>query len=272
MPEQLAIPETEQPQPITKSVPAGEKPASAEEAATPPTGATPDPVGEKPTQPTPDDEIRRNRRRAETAYRKLAEQKGRADLLEKRIAELEKPKELVDPGEPKFEQFDDIEKYADAKAKYQSEKILKANETKRRTDTQRAQQEELVRGWDARAERGAAKYDDWEEVVGELKPTTPWATAIMDADNSDDIAHYLGKNIEEAKKIAALSPLGQIRAIGRIEAKLLAEPVKPATPSKAPAPITPVSGAATIVSDVPSDKDDLRTWINKRNKQVHGKR
>ena len=39
----------------------------------------------------------------------------------------------------------------------------------------------------------------------------------MEAENGDDIAHYLGKNPKEAHRIAQLHPRSQIREIGKLE-------------------------------------------------------
>ena len=94
----------------------------------------------------------------------------------------------------------------------------------------------------------------------------------VEAENAEDVAYYLGKNPKEAERIVSLPTLSQVREIGKLEAKLLAEPAKPKTPSKAPAPITPLTGAAPVTTDVPSENDEIGTWIKRRSKQVHGKR
>jgi hypothetical protein len=110
-------------------------------------------------------------------------------------------------------------------------------------------------------------------VVGKIEPTSPLTVAIMKAENGHDIAYHLGKNLKEAQRIAALDPVSQIFELGRIAAKLSAEPEKPKMPSKAPAPITPLTGATpTAATAEPSENDDTATWIKKRQKQVHGRR
>ena len=219
-------------------------------------------------------EGRRFERKLDKAFRQRAEAQARADLLEKRLAELEKAQAPKAPeGEPKLEQFDfDPEKYATAKAEFAKTQAAKEYETKQRTEAQQQAHQRLISGWEEKAERGADKYDDWQEKVGELKLTAPFIAALMEADNGDDIAHYLGSNPKEANRIAQLPALSQIREIGKLEAKLLSEPVKPKAPSKAPAPITPLTGTATISTAAPSEDDDTETWIKKRQKQVHGKR
>ena len=216
-------------------------------------------------------EGRRFERRLDKAYRQRAEAQARAELLEKELAALKQPK--APEGEPKLEQFDyDPEKYAAAKAEYAKSQAGKDFEAKQRADAGKQSQQKLISAWEEKVERGADKYDDFNDVVGDLQPNNPLIQAIMDAENGEDIAYHLGKNPKEAKRIAELSPVSQVREIGKLEAKLLSTPEKPKAPSKAPAPITPLTGAASVASNEPSDEDDTATWMRKRNKQVHGKR
>ncbi len=233
------------------------------------------PEGEKPeTGQDPEKQSsRRFERRLDKAYRKAAEAQARAEFFEKQLTEFKaKAQPPEDPGAPKLENFKDIEEYAAARAKHESEKAIKAHQDKQRSETWKQQQERLSKDWDSKTDRGTDKYDDFQDVVGDIKPTAPWAIAVMEADNGEDIAYHLGKNIKEAERIASLSPTAQIREIGKLEAKLAAEPAKPKTPSKAPAPINPVTGTAPVVSNVPSETDDMKAWIAKRNKQVHAAR
>ena len=104
--------------------------------------------------------------------------------------------------------------------------------------------------------------------MGELQPTTPWAVAVMEADNGDEIAYYLGTHLDEAKAIAALSPTAQIRAIGKLEAKLAAEPAKPSPTSKAPAPINPVSGTGSPPAPVDPKTESFEAFMKRRNKEL----
>jgi hypothetical protein len=233
------------------------------------------PEGEKPdTEQDPEKRgSRRFERRLNAAHRRAAEQQARADFLEKQYNELRATQQPVaDPGAPKLEQFKDIEEYGRAVEKYAGEKAVKDYQSKQHGETQKQQQARLAEGWEAKADRGADKYDDFTDVVGEIKPTSPLFIALMESDNGDEVAYHRGKNLKEANKLASLPPLQQILEIGRLSAKLAAEPPKPKTPSRAPAPITPLTGAAPVASDVPSEQDDMKTWMRKRNKQVHGSR
>lgn len=241
--------------------------------------ATAPPEGEQPTETKPPTDEQpekpgKNRfeRRLDRAYRREAEAKARADLLEKRLAELESknaPPQQLGEGEPRLEQFDDIEKYAVAKAEYKSKKAIEAYEASQRQTQAKAAQTNLARTWEEKAARGDSKYDDFEEVVGEITPTLPWSTAIIRAQNGEDVAYHLGKNLKEASRIAALEPIDQILAIGELSAKLRATPPTARVPSKAPPPIEPVTGKSSTASESPSEEDSMRDWIKKRQKQVH---
>ena len=265
--------------PATPSEPEAPAPAEAVEAPTdqntgeqaPP--ATPE--GEKPEEVTPEQAAKRRQnrldRKLDKAYRQKAEAQARAEFLEKRVAELERPK--APEGEPKLEQFDyDPEKYATAKAEYAKTQAAKELETKQKAETAKQAQAKLLTAWEEKVTRAEDKYDDWQEKVGELQPTNALISAIMEADNGEDVAYYLGTHPKEAQRLAQLSPLSQVREIGKLEAKLASTPEKPKAPSKAPAPITPLKGVAATAAPEPSESDDMKTWMRKRQKQVHGVR
>lgn len=254
------------------SAPAAPAEAGKDPAQTPAASAPAEPQGgEKPDtdDATAKRSTRRFERRIDRLTRQRAEAQAKAELLEKELQQYRQPKS--DDSGPRLEQFNDIEKYAEAKAKHEADRRFKEHEAKQRTETQKAAQEKLVRGWEEKSERGAAEFEDYEEVVGELQPTTPWAVALMRAHNGEKIAYHLGKNLKEAERIAALDPIDQFLEIGLLSAKLAAEPPKPKTPSKAPAPIAPLTGTTPAANAEPQDSDDIDTWFKKRQKQVHGR-
>jgi hypothetical protein len=237
---------------------------TAVEAAAPSPGD-----GEKPaTDAKPEADPERAKqskfdRKINRLYREAAEQKARADLLEQRLSEF-KPKEQDDASVPKLEHYDfDAEKYAQALADYKLNKTAKEATERQAAETQRATQQKLQAAWEKTLNKAEDKYDDFDQVVGELKPTTPWALAIMRAENGDDVAYHLGKNMAEAQRIIALDPIDQFLEIGRLSAKLALQPATPKEPSKAPAPIKPVGGNSKSSNDLPSDSDDINTWMKK---------
>lgn len=207
-------------------------------------------------------------RKIDRLYKQAAEQRARADFLEKRLEELTPKQPASVEGAPRIEDFDDIEVYADAKAKFEAGRILKNAQAQQQAEMTKRQIGQLASSWEEKAGRADGKYDDFDEVVGDLKPVNPLTIAIMQADNAEDVAYYLGKNIKEAQRIASLDPVAQIREIGRLEAKLLSDPPQPKEPSKAPAPIAPVTGQSNVANGEPQDSDDYATWLKKRNKQL----
>lgn len=219
------------------------------------------PADAQPEKPSPS----RFERRISKLYRKLGEADARAAALQKEVETLRTPK--VPDGAPRMEQFDDIEKYATAKANFEKENALKAMQAQQRSQQQQESQRRLVSAWEEKTTAAEAKYDDFDEVVGEIKPTHPLTVAIMREDNGADVAYYLGKNPKEAMRIAGLDPVSQMLAVGRLAQKLESEPMVK-TPSKAPAPIVPVSAKAAVASEEISPEDDMRTFIKKRNRQL----
>ncbi len=247
-----AVPETPQPA-AAASVPDAQNPAEP---------APVDKAAPTPEQAEKQSGSRRFERKLDRAIRREAEASARADLLERQLNELRQPK-AASQGEPKMSEFSDIEEYAKAKAEFEKGNLRKEFEAQRHADTQKEQHTRLLSEWETKATRAETKYEDFDEVVGELEPNAPWTVAIMRAKNGEDIAYHLGKNIQEAKRIMSLDPIDQFLEIGELGAKLAATPVKPKEPSRVPAPIDPVGGTKSAGNDVPSSQDDMATWARK---------
>lgn len=221
----------------------------AAEAAAP--EKEPETPSEETTEKDPEKATtRRFERRIDRAHKRAAEAQARAEFLEKQIAELKaQSTPQKSSAAPRMEDFTDVQEYAKAFANYESEQKLREYQRKQQEDHQKAQVSKLTEEWESQVSKASNKYDDWDEVVGELKPTTPWSIAIMRTKNGADIAHYLGTHTAEAKEIMALDPYSQILEIGKLSVKLSAPVEKPKTPSKAPAPIKPVQTESKASSD-----------------------
>jgi hypothetical protein len=114
--------------------------------------------------------------------------------------------------------------------------------------------------WQSRVSEAAAELADFAEVAQnpDLPVSQVMAEAITDSEIGPKILYHLGQNPEDAARIAKLSPVAQVREIGKIEAKLAVdtpeadeetpEPLvkKPLAVSKAPAPHRPLAGAAAV--------------------------
>lgn len=229
-----------------------EAPPKAEEVAEAATPEKEEKPSEETTEKDPEKQSsRRFERRIDRAHRRAAEAQARAELLERQLAELKAqatPKTVANA--PRMEDFTDVQEYAKAYANFEKDQALKDYQAKQQEAQAKAHQEKLNQDWEGQVSKAMQKYEDWDEVVGEIKPTTPWAVAMMRAENGADIAHHLGSHPTEAKTLMQLDPYSQVMEIGRLSVKL-SQPPKEAVkaPSSAPRPITPVQPEAKRSGD-----------------------
>lgn len=197
-----------------------------------------------------------------SAEKAKAERKVRRELAEKANA----PRPLV---EPKIENFTNQADYLEAAANFKAEQIVAEKEAKK-------QQAAIRDSYDDREEAIRAKYSDYEDIAlldtdkGGPAISNTMAEVIMESEIGPEIAYYLGKNVEESKRIWAMKPALQAAALGKIEAKLTAKP--PAKPtSTAPDPIKPVVSRSSSPAINPSDPRSMSMsmdeWVRARNKQ-----
>jgi hypothetical protein len=133
------------------------------------------------------------------------------------------------------DQFESTEAYADALAYQKAEELIAKREAAK-------QHSAILESYQDLEEEARVKYDDFEQVAynPELPITNVMAETIQSSDIGAELAYYLGSNPKDAERISRMTPLGQAKEIGKIEAKLAAEPPVKRTTS-APAPISPVT-------------------------------
>jgi hypothetical protein len=148
---------------------------------------------------------------------------------------------------PSQDQFESVDAYAEAKAL----KLIEQREAQK-------QQSEILEAYHDREEEARAKYDDFEQVAynPNLKITSVMAQTIQASDAGPDVAYYLGANPKEADRISRLQPILQAKEIGKLEAKLAANPPVKKT-SSAPEPFAPVT--ARTVGSPTYDTTDPRS-------------
>jgi hypothetical protein len=137
------------------------------------------------------------------------------------------------------EQFDSTDAYVEALAAQKAEQLLEQRE-------QRRQQSELLESYHDREEKAREKYDDFAQVAynPNLPITDVMAQSIQSSDIGPEMAYHLGANPKEAERISRLSPILQAKEIGKLEAKLAADPPVKKT-SNAPTPISPITARST---------------------------
>ena len=176
-----------------------------------------------------------------------------------RLAEQQARQPVAPPPAP--DDFENAQAYAEALAEQKAQELLARREAAR-------QQAALLDSYKDREEEARERYDDFEQVAynPNLPVTDYMAQAIQASDIGPEVIYHLGSNPKEAQRIANLPPILQAKEIGRIEAKLVAEPPTKRT-STAPAPIAPVaprsSGAPTYDTTDPRSMKSMSTseWI-----------
>jgi len=178
------------------------------------------------------------------------------ETLEARVKELEggaKP-EVKSPADakPKPEQFTDAFEYAEALAEYSAEAAL-ANRDKQDAEKRAAvEQAKLIKGWETRLKATKAEIPDFAEMVESSTVTVSDAIrdAILESDIGPRILYHLAEHEDFALKLNEMPLITAIREIGKLEARLekpaeSVQSVQSVTRSKAPAPISPIRGAAS---------------------------
>jgi hypothetical protein len=203
------------------------------------------------------------RERIERATAKAAAKAERRAFREatQRLHSAATPKE-----EPTREDFRDDSAYTQAQLEYMAER--KADEKLRqREESQKA--ERMQEALHERLDKAADRYPDFHAVVS--NPALPINEAmtefIADSEHGGEIAYHLGKNPGKAAQIAQMSPVKAARELAKLESELANKPK--ATPSKAPEPIKPVGNRGpTSASPMPSDDDDIDTWMRKERERL----
>lgn len=244
-------------------VPAAPATPSAEETpppatVTPPASEDPPPEPAPTPEPDPEPPIPKGvQKRIDRAVRRQYEAEADARILRERLRALEsglaQPSSQPTPqrpaGSPKIEDFQNFDEYVAAMAAHIAEEKVKTTLTEReqrqRAEAEQAAQRRIYDSWQKKVEQATAEMPDFEEVLSNADlPMTPvMQSAIMESDIGPRLAFHLATHPDEAVQIAQLSPHKAILALGRLEEKLTAAPVKKPTSTPPPVPTTSPRGA-----------------------------
>ncbi len=181
--------------------------------------------------------------------RAKAERKAQRDA-DRRVAEAlqsAKPKEEPAPpapdGRPDATKFASTEDYVEAVSEWKANQIIEKREKARAETDARTQQErqhaEIMQAHTAREDAARDKYADYDDVV--FDDTLPISKAMADtfrvSEQGPELAYFLGKNRDEAARIAKLPPILAVKELGKLEARLQTPARKN---SSAPDPINPL--------------------------------
>lgn len=271
----------------------GEAPAIAAEA---PVTTAPDTAEAQPADPKPVDpegETKKALRGVQkrinelTRERHEAEARGRAEAEHWRNQAMAAAQRLqqIEQGAPKprLEQFEGLEQYTEAVARHEAEKLVRERaavdqqayfadmQQRQQVAAQQAAQAQYQRVLNQKLEVATKKFPDFLDVVtSEELPGlqgTPAFEAMLESDLGAEVLYYLGKNPARAHQIAALSPIGQVREIGRIEAALQSGKIVSSAP---PPPETVGSGRGGATKD--PAKMSYDEFVAFRRKQIAQRR
>lgn len=236
------------------------------------------PVGE--VQFTPEQQARVNQLIQERLARDRAKRERELEAEVRRLGQQQQPpkveQQASDPAAPKRDDFEDYQEYLRADARFVALQAVKADREAQEQAAKQAKEKEaqttVLQEFDKRREAAVTKYPDFEDVVA-VAQTLPISdaafAAITNLEEGWDLIHYLGTNPAEAHRIYALPPARQAAEVGKLAAKVASAPApKPASVSRAPAPIEPLAGGVTQVSDkAPDDPDEYKRWHDERERQ-----
>lgn len=214
---------------------------AAEAAPDPAVTATPEPVDTQPEGQEPEQQQAKTFTQEEldaAIGKRLAREQRKWEREQaQRLADVQRQQPPALPPAPT--DFDNAETYAEALAMQKAEELVARREAAR-------QQAALLDTYHEKEEDARGRYDDFEQVAynPKLPVTEVMAQAIQASDIGPDVIYHLGTDPKEAARIASLPPVLQAKEIGKIEAKLAANPPVKRT-STAPAPISPVAARQT---------------------------
>lgn len=216
-------------------------------------GAEPDEDdGESDSEPA-------KRRRPGKSARKIARLEAENQAFRERLARLEgsafakasadMPVEAsAEAGRaPRREDFEDESDFIVARAKHEARRELQAEiEAQQRQQSQQAQQtaqSQVQQAWDAQVTQALDRHEDFEEVAYTAPISDQVAEQIRHMETGAEVAYFLGKHPDEARRISGLSLFGQARELGKIEARLESASKNPGKKTtNAPNPPSTVKG------------------------------
>lgn len=231
-----------------------------------------DALGETPDPPKPSGVEKRFSElvwKAREAERKAAYFQGLAEAGGRGAPEGAEPK--AKDGPPKQEQFETYDEYLRALTRHE---IGVEMAQERHRLTAEMEHREARGGFEQRAEAFRQKHADFDQVAfnEDLEISGAMRDAILNSQDGAELAYHLGKNPEEASRIARLNPYHQMLELGRISARIAAPPPAPPRPaSAAPAPITPVKAVGKAVEGLREDLP-IGEWMARRAKELRGRR
>ena len=217
------------------------------------------------------DELTRARYEAEERGKQEADRwRQEAENYRAQLAQIQANK-----PPPKSDQFQDYEQYLQALAGHQASQVTEARiqqerqaaaewqrnqyEAQQKAQAQAQYQQTIA----TKVDEAVKKFPDFIDVVTSPElpgmQGTPAFGAILESEMGAEVMYHLGQNPLKAHQIVSLSPLGQVREIGKIEAALAAGK----SVSNAPPPVSSVNTKTGSATQAPRSIDEYYAQITR---------
>src|SRR5271166_324092 len=201
----------------------------------------------------------------------LADQSAaEAKLARDALARITPP---VPTERPRAESYQTPAEYDEAVISWAKAEGMKEATQQRAQVAQTQAEQAILRTWEQRKAAAMETMPDWETVVTaeNLPIPLPVARAIVRSEDGPQVAYYLGKNPDEAARIAKLDPEQQIYEVGRIIGERPWQR-NARTVSKAPAPIAPLGGSRQRAGQVSPEDESMEAYAARRTEELRPRR
>lgn len=174
-------------------------------------------------------------------------EKRRADDLQRRLDAVNANPVATPAKAPTIEEFDhDDEAYNAANIKYQVQQALKVETDALRQDASNAKSAVIQDEFNSRIV--AINKPDFDQVANAVPQLPPGvADALMQSENGPELIYHLGTHLDQADKLAGMTPTAAIMELGKLSVSMNAAPTKKA--SAAPEPIQTLNSGGAISQD-----------------------
>lgn len=211
--------------------------------------------------------------------------KDREIELLKQLAEKGNPKDKAEPkkvadssAKPNPDNFESHSEYVEALTEWKIEQKEQLKTQEKAENEAKQKAKEVGQAFKERLETFKEKHEDFDDLLEaatkpNLRLDEAAQHALIESEKSAEMLYELAKNIPELERISKLSPIQQIKELGKIEARLTSEPVKePKKQSTAPAPISPIKAkGATVTKSIYDPNLSQAEYEALRRKQKAGK-
>lgn len=230
-----------------------------------PTPETPESSPDKPKEPVQLSDEDHVRKRIDKIVWQREEARREAEHWKRMAQQKPEPaKQTVDQSKPQLWQFENVEEYTEALAKWTVESRIKEAEKSFQERSQKERMETSLKSFNERADKVREKYPDYDDLFERAPISESMAPTILESENGPELVVYLSKNPDVARKLYHLNPTQAARELGKIEAKL-DDLLQPKTVTDAKPPLSPVKPKGEQPSGL-DDKLPIGEWMKRRNK------